>query len=313
MRQLPCLAVKDFAKFQHYRDRNPPWIKLYGTLLTDLKFLQMPEAAQAQLIKLWILASQFGHPLPNDPKLLAGKIGTTGRFHLAIMIDAGFLIPCEQIASTVLADDHQECQQNARPLDERGELERELQSVTAAVGLAEGQLAAKLATDADRIALAAIVARATTRSACIASLEAMLSGNDPAAAQPSLPHFGAALRDYAGNTNGWNAAHFRGYLRRASISPTGSTPALVRDTPAGRGAAMFARILELAEERVVPGQAPGRFIRRDSVAALGADVLRAYEAVGGAEKFLTTPKDKRSFLMRDFSQILDGVSHDAVA
>lgn len=89
------LVVKNFERFQHYRDRNPPWIKLYGDVLVDLQFVQLPEVAQAQLIKLWILASQFGHPLPNDPKLLAGKIAAKGRFYLPEMIAAGFIIPTD--------------------------------------------------------------------------------------------------------------------------------------------------------------------------------------------------------------------------
>src|SRR4051812_24213953 len=97
------LAVKGFRKFQHYRDRDPVWIKLYTNLLIDAAFLQLPEVAQAQLMKLWILASQLGNPLPNNPKLLAGKIGTSGKFHLAAIIDAGFLIatddPSEESAS----------------------------------------------------------------------------------------------------------------------------------------------------------------------------------------------------------------------
>jgi hypothetical protein len=108
---MKFLAVKGFEKFQHYRDRNPPWIKLHGTLLTDLAFLELSEAAQAQLVKLWVLASQLGHPLPNNPKLLAGKIGTTGKFHLASIIAAGFLIPCNDLASSALA----ESSENARP------------------------------------------------------------------------------------------------------------------------------------------------------------------------------------------------------
>lgn len=102
--ELPFLAVKDFAKHQHYRDRRPPWIKLYASILTDATFLQLPEAAQAQLVKLWVLASQFGDPLPNNPRLLAGKIGCTGKFHLAVLIASGFLIPTENPASGPLAN-----------------------------------------------------------------------------------------------------------------------------------------------------------------------------------------------------------------
>jgi hypothetical protein len=95
-----CLSIKNFREFQHYHTRGAPWIKLYASLLSDPAFLQLPEAAQAQLMKLWLLASQFGHPLPNNPRLLAGRIGTTGRFFLSALIDAGFLIPCNDPAST---------------------------------------------------------------------------------------------------------------------------------------------------------------------------------------------------------------------
>lgn len=109
------LAVKGFATFQHYHNRNPPWIKLYGTILSDVAFLQLPEAAQAQLVKLWVLASQFGHPLPNEPRLLAGRIGTKGQFHLAALIEAGFLIPCEQNASSVASNGA------SKPLAESGQ------------------------------------------------------------------------------------------------------------------------------------------------------------------------------------------------
>lgn len=93
------LSVKNFARFQHYRDRNPPWIKLYTALLSDPEFLQLHEAAQAQVMKLWLLAAQMGHPLPNNPKLLAGKIGCTGRFYLSEITAAGFITPCDEVAS----------------------------------------------------------------------------------------------------------------------------------------------------------------------------------------------------------------------
>lgn len=127
MKAMKFLAVKGFDRFQHYRDRNPPWIKLHGTILTDLAFLEMPEAAQAQLIKLWVLASQLGHPLPNNPKLLAGKIGATGKFHLATLVASGFLIPCNDVASAVdsgpLAKMERDARPSVRARTQRAELE----------------------------------------------------------------------------------------------------------------------------------------------------------------------------------------------
>lgn len=217
---MKVLAVKDFALFQHYRDRNPPWIKLYGTLLSDAAFLQMPEAAQAQLMKLWILASQLGHPLPNNPKLLAGRIGTTGRFYLQTMIDAGFIIPRDENASNVLAQSEQDASASvrARGRGESSEIETSL-SVSPVVAEDEAGLAVLLETDSDRVALTAIVTRARSRAACIATLRAMLTGNDPSTPLPTGAQFGSALRDYAGNAEVWNAALFRGYLKRAAGPP----------------------------------------------------------------------------------------------
>lgn len=98
------LAVKDFRRFQHYRDRNPIWIKLYTDILVDPGFGQLHEVAQAQLIKLWIFRAQWG-PLPNDPKFIAGKIGVHGKFYLADIVRAGFLIPTDDPSSIERATD----------------------------------------------------------------------------------------------------------------------------------------------------------------------------------------------------------------
>lgn len=104
----PHLAIKDWKKHQHYTDRRPPWIKLYTRLLDDPAFMGLCEAAQAQLVKLWVLAANMGHPLPNDPRLLAGKIGVRGKFHLDAIIAAGFLNYCyqepEEVGENLLAE-----------------------------------------------------------------------------------------------------------------------------------------------------------------------------------------------------------------
>lgn len=117
--RLPFLAIKSFEKFQHYRDRNPPWIKLYTALLDDAAFLALPETAQAQLVKLWLLAARMGHPLPNNAKLLSGKIGTPKVFHLDALIAAGFIVPCKQSASDPLAIVDEDASGSVRARDER--------------------------------------------------------------------------------------------------------------------------------------------------------------------------------------------------
>jgi len=114
----------------------------------------------------------------------------------------------------------------------------------------------------------------------------------------------------------WEREQARRALQRSGETAPADIPAPLRVERSGqssRGTLVFAKILELVEERIVPGQPSGRFIRREKVAALGPDVLRAYDAIGGAEVMLNGPKEKRGLLMRDFTKILEEMSHDAAS
>ena len=52
------LVPKNWDKFQHYKDRNPPWIKLHRDLLIDKEFMRLPLASKALAPMLWLLASE---------------------------------------------------------------------------------------------------------------------------------------------------------------------------------------------------------------------------------------------------------------
>ena len=52
------LIPKNWDKFQHYKDRNPPWIKLHRDLLIDKEFMRLPLASKALAPMLWLLASE---------------------------------------------------------------------------------------------------------------------------------------------------------------------------------------------------------------------------------------------------------------
>jgi hypothetical protein len=49
--------VKNWKTCQHYKKRNPPWIKLHRSTLDDLDFLKLPVASKALAPYLWLLAS----------------------------------------------------------------------------------------------------------------------------------------------------------------------------------------------------------------------------------------------------------------
>ena len=52
------MRIKNFAKFQHFKDRTPPWVKLYRDILDDPDWHELdPEAAKV-LVMLWLIASE---------------------------------------------------------------------------------------------------------------------------------------------------------------------------------------------------------------------------------------------------------------
>jgi hypothetical protein len=93
------LAVKDFEKFQHYKDRHPPWIKLYRSLLDDDELAALPEAAQMQLVKLWLVASTCDNRILFDRRRIVQRIGAKSRLYLDELIAGGWLLIVEENAS----------------------------------------------------------------------------------------------------------------------------------------------------------------------------------------------------------------------
>ena len=85
------LIVKDWHTFQHYSKRNPPWIKLYRSVLDNYLFCTLPDESKAHLMLLWIFASQNNGRIPYDPPFLETKL-TCKNIDLDILIKHEFLI-----------------------------------------------------------------------------------------------------------------------------------------------------------------------------------------------------------------------------
>lgn len=52
------ICIKNWEEFQHFKDRNPPWIKLYKTLLERRDIAMISDCNFRVLIGLWLLASE---------------------------------------------------------------------------------------------------------------------------------------------------------------------------------------------------------------------------------------------------------------
>ena len=97
------LSVKNWEEFQHYKDRDPPWIKLHRRILDDYDFSCLHDASKAHLILIWVLASQVNNKIPNDEKWIRNKTGVRDKIDINTLIDKGFLI-CKRDDSKSIAE-----------------------------------------------------------------------------------------------------------------------------------------------------------------------------------------------------------------
>lgn len=57
--------IKNWDKFQHFRDRKPIWIKLYRGLLDDKEWKRLEPTLAKTLVELWLLSSETQGYLPD--------------------------------------------------------------------------------------------------------------------------------------------------------------------------------------------------------------------------------------------------------
>jgi hypothetical protein len=92
------LRVINREKFQHYKDRCPPWIKLHRSVVTGEErqfddFLLLAEWEQWQLVRIWVVASQCAKPhlLAYDELWMRRAIRSTRKVPLAKFVEQGWL------------------------------------------------------------------------------------------------------------------------------------------------------------------------------------------------------------------------------
>lgn len=123
------LIPKNWEKFQHYKDRCPPWIKFHRDLLNDRAFMLLPTASKALAPLLWLLASESKSPQGDfdaSTEELEFRLRMTPKeieSGLKALISKGFFVP----ADNVLADRKQPATpEGETETEEEGEKEGEV-------------------------------------------------------------------------------------------------------------------------------------------------------------------------------------------
>lgn len=63
------MRVRNWKRHQHFKDRKPPWIKLYRDLLDDVDWHELDDALVKSLVMIWLVASENDGELPDIKKL----------------------------------------------------------------------------------------------------------------------------------------------------------------------------------------------------------------------------------------------------
>jgi len=101
------LIPKNWAVFQHYKNRLPPWIKLHREILNDRVYMSLPIASKALAPLLWLLASESKDGIFDGSfDELVFRLHITEKEYqdgIKPLIDKGFFV----VASKVLAGSKQ--------------------------------------------------------------------------------------------------------------------------------------------------------------------------------------------------------------
>lgn len=117
------LQPNRWSEFQHYKDRNPPWIRLHRRLLDDKDYNRLPVASRALAPMLWLLASESKDGrFDGSVEELAFRLRTKESeiaAGLKPLIEKGFFVP----AGTVLADGQQDAPDSCSETETEAETE----------------------------------------------------------------------------------------------------------------------------------------------------------------------------------------------
>ena len=91
--------IAGWEEYQHYKHRNPPWVRLYYDLLSSETWVAEDDATRCLMVACILAASRHGGEVPANPKYLMKVAHLNSPPNFKPLIDNGFLV-----ASIVPAD-----------------------------------------------------------------------------------------------------------------------------------------------------------------------------------------------------------------
>jgi len=85
-------GIKNYERYQHYKHRNPPWIKLYYDLLDDDAFISLDIASRHHYMTLLLIAGRQNNRVNSDGSYLQKVMRLDAQPDLTTLFNTGFLI-----------------------------------------------------------------------------------------------------------------------------------------------------------------------------------------------------------------------------
>jgi hypothetical protein len=99
----PVLRIPKWREFQHYTDRDSPWIKSYRRLLLDDEWSELSDSSKGHLFGLWLLAAGYEGRIPFKPNWISRQIGANVAINWRELAESKF-VALNGDASQVLAE-----------------------------------------------------------------------------------------------------------------------------------------------------------------------------------------------------------------
>ena len=102
------MRILDWKEFQHYKDRNPPWIKLHSETLTSEYWVSLDDASRVLAVACMLVAARFSTDgsLPDDPEFIKRFAYLNSTPDFKPLIKCGFIVDdtgCLQDACATLS------------------------------------------------------------------------------------------------------------------------------------------------------------------------------------------------------------------
>lgn len=83
--------IREWAQYQHYKDRDPPWIKLHRELLTSRTWVTLDNDGRALAVACMLVAAGTGNQIPADPQFMMRRAYFDAVPDFAPLVVVGFI------------------------------------------------------------------------------------------------------------------------------------------------------------------------------------------------------------------------------